>query len=89
MIVLVYDGANPQQIIASTAVAASPEVVCLCSYRERTSTTFEPKVTASVITNTPSAVVCDSPSGSGVSHIIDSIIAHNDDNISHLSLIHI
>lgn len=71
------------QIVANTAAAASPSLTGFCSFRVRTSTTFEPDRLYSDITNTPAAVVCDSPSSASESHIIDYIKIHNADNITH------
>jgi len=80
MIVL---AATTETLIANTAIAADPAVTSFSSFRIRTSTTFTPDNAFAEITDTPAATIVPAPSGAGVSHIIDQITIHNEDNVSH------
>jgi hypothetical protein len=86
MIVLNYSATDPERITASTTVAASPTLTCAASYRVRTSTTFEPASKFTNISNV-SVDLVETPVSSGQSHIVDSIIVFNPDNITHTVLI--
>jgi hypothetical protein len=86
MIILNYSATDPESIIASTSVAASPTLTCVGSYRVRTATTFEPASTYAAISNTAVDLV-PTPASSGVSHIVDSLVVFNPDNITHTVII--
>lgn len=86
MIILNYSATDPESIIASTSVAASPTLTCVGSYRVRTATTFEPASTYAAISNVAVDLV-PTPASSGVSHIVDSLVVFNPDNITHTVII--
>ncbi len=67
-------------INASTVALPSSTVFGYCSYRIRTSTTFEAKAEYSEIDNSGVNTMCSAPSGAGVQHIIDYISIFNDSN---------
>lgn len=82
MIVLTRTGT--QQILANTAgVHVTNKPTCFCSYRIRTAATFEPENKFIEVPTAGTDIVCPQPASTGVSHIVDSIVCHNKDTITH------